>query len=84
LAAGWVVVAGVAAGGTVKRMESLGTLWAPPFTACTISSSVVPAVTGFVRAVGSVERAERNVSLDNIEQLALALGVDISTLLGPG
>jgi transcriptional regulator with XRE-family HTH domain len=34
--------------------------------------------------VGSVERAERNVSLDNIEQLALALGVDISTLLGPG
>jgi transcriptional regulator with XRE-family HTH domain len=31
-----------------------------------------------------VERAERNVSLDNIEQLALALGVDISTLLGPG
>jgi transcriptional regulator with XRE-family HTH domain len=34
--------------------------------------------------VGSVERAERNVSLDNIERLAMALGVDISTLLGPG
>jgi transcriptional regulator with XRE-family HTH domain len=34
--------------------------------------------------VGSVERAERNVSLDNIEQLAVALEVDISILLGPG
>jgi transcriptional regulator with XRE-family HTH domain len=31
--------------------------------------------------VGSVERSERNVSLDNIEKLALALKVDISTLL---
>lgn len=33
--------------------------------------------------LGSVERAERNVSIDNIEQLALALGIDISDLLGP-
>lgn len=31
--------------------------------------------------VGSVERSERNVSLDNIEKLALALKVDISNLL---
>lgn len=31
--------------------------------------------------VGSVERAERNVSLDNIERLANALGVDICMLL---
>ncbi len=31
--------------------------------------------------VGSVERGERNVSLDNIEKLAVALGVDICELL---
>ena len=33
--------------------------------------------------VGSVERAERNVSIDNIEQFACALGMDISDLLKP-
>lgn len=33
--------------------------------------------------VGSVERAERNISLDNIEQFALALGLDITKLLEP-
>ncbi|MDC8774568.1 helix-turn-helix domain-containing protein [Roseateles albus] len=33
--------------------------------------------------VGSVERSERNVSLDNIEQLAKALALDISVLLAP-
>lgn len=31
--------------------------------------------------VGSIERCERNVSLDNIERLARALDVDISELL---
>ena len=31
--------------------------------------------------VGSVERAERNVSIDNIERLALALGVSPASLL---
>lgn len=31
--------------------------------------------------VGSVERRERNVSLDNVERLAAALGVDICVLL---
>jgi transcriptional regulator with XRE-family HTH domain len=30
--------------------------------------------------VGSVERSERNVSLDNIEQLAKALDLDISVM----
>ncbi len=34
--------------------------------------------------VGSVERGERNVSLDNIERLAKALGVDIVALLAAG
>ncbi len=31
--------------------------------------------------VGSVERAERNVSIDNIERLATALGVSPASLL---
>ncbi len=34
--------------------------------------------------IGSVERRERNVSLDNIERLAAALGVDICVLLEAG
>ncbi|WP_431289431.1 helix-turn-helix transcriptional regulator [Roseateles chitinivorans] len=33
--------------------------------------------------VGSIERCERNVSLDNVERLAAALGVDIQDLLSP-
>ena len=31
--------------------------------------------------VGSVERAERNVSIDNMERLAVALGVELPELL---
>ena len=31
--------------------------------------------------IGSVERGERNISIDNIEKLANALGVSASTLL---
>jgi len=31
--------------------------------------------------VGSIERAERNVSIDSIERLSLALGVDIVDLV---
>jgi transcriptional regulator with XRE-family HTH domain len=30
--------------------------------------------------IGSIERAERNVSIDNIERIAEALGVDPSSL----
>lgn len=33
--------------------------------------------------VGAIERSERNVSLDNVERLADALGVDVSKLLAP-
>lgn len=33
--------------------------------------------------VGSIERCERNVSLDNVERLATVLGVDIVELLLP-
>jgi transcriptional regulator with XRE-family HTH domain len=34
--------------------------------------------------VGSVERAERNVSIDNIERLAVALGISPASLLRRG
>ena len=34
--------------------------------------------------VGSVERAERNVSIDNIERLAVALGASPASLLRRG
>jgi transcriptional regulator with XRE-family HTH domain len=34
--------------------------------------------------VGSVERGERNVSIDNMERLASALGVDVVDLLRTG
>ncbi len=34
--------------------------------------------------VGSVERAERNVSIDNIERLAAAVGVALPELLREG
>ena len=34
--------------------------------------------------VGSVERAERNISVDNIEKLAAALRVTMAELLTPG
>jgi transcriptional regulator with XRE-family HTH domain len=34
--------------------------------------------------VGSVERAERNVAIDNICRLAWALGVEPASLLRPG
>lgn len=34
--------------------------------------------------LGSVERGERNVSIDNIERLADALGVTVSELLKEG
>ena len=33
--------------------------------------------------VGSVERGERNVSIDNMERIATALQVDIAELLAP-
>jgi len=33
--------------------------------------------------VGSVERAERNISIDNVCRLAGALGVDVRELLVP-
>jgi len=33
--------------------------------------------------VGSIERGERNVSIDNIERLAVALELDVIDLLRP-
>ena len=34
--------------------------------------------------VGSVERGERNISIDNIERFSVALGVEPAFLLGRG
>lgn len=49
-----------------------------------LSQEQLAALAGVHRTyVGSVERAERNISIDNIEQLARALGLDVSRLLEP-
>lgn len=52
--------------------------------ACGISQEELAARASLHRTyVGSIERRERNVSLDNVERLACALGVDICDLLAP-
>lgn len=33
--------------------------------------------------IGSIERQERNITIDNMERLAQAMGLDISDLLQP-
>ncbi|MEM8778497.1 MAG: helix-turn-helix transcriptional regulator [Cyanobacteria bacterium P01_G01_bin.49] len=47
-----------------------------------LSQEALAALAGLHRTyVGSIERSERNVSIDNMERLAKALEVDISELL---
>ena len=49
-----------------------------------ISQEELADIAGLHRTyVSSVERGERNISIDNMEKLALALGVDIRELLSP-
>lgn len=50
-----------------------------------LSQEALAARAGIHRTyVGSVERAERNISIDNMERLALALGTTVADLLqGP-
>jgi len=47
-----------------------------------LSQESLAAATGLHRTyIGSVERAERNVSIDNIERIALALNCKVTELL---
>jgi transcriptional regulator with XRE-family HTH domain len=49
---------------------------------CGLSQEALADIAGLHRTyVGSVERGERNVSLDKIEQLAQALGLEPADLL---
>lgn len=50
-----------------------------------LSQEKLAELTGLHRTyVGSVERGERNISIDNMERFSLALGVSVSELLGSG
>ena len=49
-----------------------------------ISQETLADLAGLHRTyVGSIERGERNVSIDNIERLAAALQMDVIDLLSP-
>ena len=46
-----------------------------------LSQEVLADLAGLHRTfVGAVERCERNISIDNVEKLAVALGVSVSAL----
>ncbi len=49
-----------------------------------LSQAALGLATGLDRSyIGSIERAERNLSADNMDRLAEALGVDVVELLAP-
>lgn len=49
-----------------------------------ISQESLAELTGLHRTyIGSVERGERNICIDNMERIAVALGVELTELLLP-
>ncbi len=71
---------------TVKNSKPLRTVLARNIrlrrSALGISQEALADLCGLHRTyVGAVERCERNISIDNIEKLATALGVSASALL---
>lgn len=49
-----------------------------------ISQEVLAEMAGLHRTyIGAIERSERNVSIDNIEKIAIALNADVVNLLSP-
>ena len=59
-----------------------GTLLKHYRAAAALSQEALAEVSGLHRTyVGSVERGERNISIDNIERLGQALGVDAAKLI---
>ena len=49
-----------------------------------LSHEELAAIAGIHRTyVGAVEREERNISIDNVEKIAIALQMDIAEILAP-
>ncbi|HBH39051.1 MAG: helix-turn-helix transcriptional regulator [Curvibacter sp.] len=49
-----------------------------------LSQEELAAIAGIHRTyVGAVEREERNISIDNVEKIAIALQMDIAEILAP-
>jgi transcriptional regulator with XRE-family HTH domain len=67
-----------------RNFNGRACLWngAPDATNVEVPLNALAEIAGLHRTyVGSIERKERNVSLDNVEKLAKALGIDVCDVL---